>query len=141
LWRRNEPDKLDERVEVVDDALIKPVERRSVFAAQLGIGRYSRKKGRSERGMICSRVWGPGVVPIDTICWPFEDPAAGTGRRSQSSSIGWRNSAPLARVRGRQLDRDEFVSLVLEVDESPRPKAAAGGGEEDVAEDFLQVVA
>jgi hypothetical protein len=31
---RNESDKQDERVEVIDDALIEPVETRSVLAAQ-----------------------------------------------------------------------------------------------------------
>ena len=39
-----ETDGLNERVEVVDDALIEPVEERSALAAQLGVGRYWERR-------------------------------------------------------------------------------------------------
>ena len=46
-----ETDGVDERVEIVDDALIEPVERRSALAGQLPAGRYWGKKARGERSV------------------------------------------------------------------------------------------
>jgi hypothetical protein len=50
-----EADKLDERVEVVDDALIESVEWRSVLAAQLGVGPYWREEASGQRGVMRSK--------------------------------------------------------------------------------------
>ena len=44
-----ETDGLNERVEVVDDALIEPVEERSVLTAQLGVGSYCGEKAGGQR--------------------------------------------------------------------------------------------
>jgi len=42
---------VNERVEVVDDALIEPVEWRSTLAAEFGVGRYWGKKAGSQRSV------------------------------------------------------------------------------------------
>lgn len=44
-----EPDSVNEGVEIVDNALIEPVERQSVLAAELSVGADRRKKARGKR--------------------------------------------------------------------------------------------
>src|SRR5208337_579635 len=89
VWKRVscgfETDGVNERVEVVDDALIEPVEERSALAAQLGVGRDWGKKAGSQRSVDAfkelqkdeaDRV-AVGEDPIAARVWQLLDEALG----------------------------------------------------------------
>ena len=85
LSRGFETDGLNERVEVVNDALIEPAELRSALAAQLGVGRHWGKKVGSQRSVDAfeelqkdkaDRV-AVGEEPVAARVWQLLDEALG----------------------------------------------------------------